>query len=335
MRHAMDPDHVVAITTIVTKQQGIAKAGVIGALWGLGHTFTIFVVGTIIILFQVTIPPRIGLSMEFAVAAMLILLGVSEFDGDPVLAAGKIHAERTSASAASIFNDSSADTQFCDSDLPTKLESVEPKLWLDRMLQTVGLYNVLRPLAIGIVHGLAGSAAVALLVMTTIRDPWWGITYLFLFGVGTIAGMMIITAVIAMPFAFTVRRFSGWSRGMAVASGLLESWIRSVPFLPDWFCGWSFLLTPAVDPAMTVKLSVPMSGDRHSLLGRSLPRNGIEEVRFGQKWLAFSSPRTPFLDSLQMAYHPGVIARWLVSKWRVSPFYGSRFAGTCEAIPGL
>jgi len=90
------------------------------------------------------------------------------------------------------------------------------------MLRAVGLYNILRPLAIGIVHGLAGSAAVALLVMTTIRDPWWAITYLLLFGIGTIAGMMIITAAIAMPFAFTGRNFSGWNRGMAMASGLLS-----------------------------------------------------------------------------------------------------------------
>jgi sulfite exporter TauE/SafE len=89
-------------------------------------------------------------------------------------------------------------------------------------VKSFGLYNALRPLVIGIVHGLAGSAAVALLVMTTIRDPWRAITYLLLFGIGTIAGMMIITAVIAMPFAFTVRRFSGWNRGMAVASGLLS-----------------------------------------------------------------------------------------------------------------
>jgi high-affinity nickel-transport protein len=86
----------------------------------------------------------------------------------------------------------------------------------------LGLYNVLRPLVIGIVHGLAGSAAVALLVMTTIRDPWWAIAYLLLFGLGTIAGMMLITGVIAMPFASAVGRFSGWNRGMAVASGLLS-----------------------------------------------------------------------------------------------------------------
>ena len=90
------------------------------------------------------------------------------------------------------------------------------------MFQGVGLYNVLRPLVIGIVHGLAGSAAVALLVMTTIRDSWQAIAYLLLFGTGTIAGMMLITAMIAMPFAITIGKFAGWNQRIAVASGLLS-----------------------------------------------------------------------------------------------------------------
>jgi high-affinity nickel permease len=196
MRHATDPDHVVAVTTIVAKQPGIGKAGLIGVLWGLGHTFTIFVVGTMIILFQVTIPPRVGLSMEFAVAAMLILLGVLNLTGTLRKLQEKV-TPNLSDEPASAF-------RFRGS------------------IQRFGVFNTLRPLVIGIVHGLAGSAAVALLVMTTIRDPWWAVTYLLLFGAGTVAGMMIITTVIAMPFAFTARKFSGWNRGMAVASGLLS-----------------------------------------------------------------------------------------------------------------
>jgi ABC-type nickel/cobalt efflux system permease component RcnA len=220
MRHATDPDHVVAVTTIVTKQPGIAKASLIGVLWGLGHTFTIFVVGTMIILFQVTIPPRVGLSMEFTVAAMLILLGVLNLTGTLRWLQQKFTPNSPVPIAAGIPGD--AGTPCCDSATVAQREAVPPKFWLHRTLKGFGLYNALRPLVIGIVHGLAGSAAVALLVMTTIRDPWWAITYLFLFGIGTIAGMMIITAVIAMPFAFTVRRFSGWNRGMAVASGVLS-----------------------------------------------------------------------------------------------------------------
>lgn len=222
MRHATDPDHVVAITTIVTKQQGVARAGIIGALWGLGHTFTIFVVGTIIILFQVTFSPRVGLSLELAVAAMLILLGILNLTGTLRWMQDRFTPKPQLPDTTNNPDECPAGTQLYESAATTKLKSTASKHWLNKMTQALGLYNILRPLAIGIVHGLAGSAAVALLVMTTIRDPWWAITYLFLFGVGTIAGMMIITALLSLPFAFTTRKFSGLNRGMAVASGLLS-----------------------------------------------------------------------------------------------------------------
>jgi len=196
MRHATDPDHVIAVTTIVTRQRGVAKAGIIGALWGMGHTFTIFVVGAAIILFKVAIPPRVGLSMEFAVGLMLILLGVLNLTG--ILR--RLQQEFTpSADIAP-----SGGGRF------------------ERALREMGLYNALRPLAVGIVHGLAGSAAVALVVMAAISDPWWAIAYLFLFGLGTIAGMMVMTTILALPIGYTGRRFSGWNHAMTFASGLLS-----------------------------------------------------------------------------------------------------------------
>jgi sulfite exporter TauE/SafE len=185
MRHATDPDHVIAVTTIVTRQRGTAKAAMIGALWGMGHTFTIFVVGAAIILFKVAIPPRVGLSMEFAVGLMLILLGVLNLTG--VLP--RLQREFTPAA-----------------------ETI-PRL---------GLYNTLRPLIVGIVHGLAGSAAVSLVVITAVRDPWWAIAYLLIFGVGTIAGMMVMTTVLALPIGYTGRKFSGWNNAMTLASGVLS-----------------------------------------------------------------------------------------------------------------
>src|SRR6201981_801046 len=81
IRHATDPDHVIAVTTIVSRQQSIRHAGIIGVLWGLGHTITIVRVGTGIIVFNLAIPPRIGLAMELAVGLMLILLGVLNLTG--------------------------------------------------------------------------------------------------------------------------------------------------------------------------------------------------------------------------------------------------------------
>jgi len=200
MRHATDPDHVVAITTIVARQRGVGKAGLIGALWGLGHTFTIFAVGAAIILFGVAIPPRLGLSMEFVVACMLILLGVLNLTGMLRRVQERFLANSLTPKAGKMLRANGRPDMFRD----------------------LGAFNVFRPLIIGIVHGLAGSAAVALLVMTTIRDPWWAIAYLLLFGLGTIAGMILITALIAMPIVLSQRRFSSWNQGISVFSGLIS-----------------------------------------------------------------------------------------------------------------
>src|ERR1700724_2503522 len=81
MRHATDPDHVIAVTTIVTRQKSVRHAALIGILWGLGHTITIFLVGTSIILFSVVIRARVGLTMELSVGLMLIFLGASNLTG--------------------------------------------------------------------------------------------------------------------------------------------------------------------------------------------------------------------------------------------------------------
>src|SRR5277367_5309130 len=81
MRHATDPDHVIAVTTIVSNQRNSMRAALIGAFWGLGHTVTIFIVGAGIILFNLVIPVRLGLSMELSVAVMLIFLGLVNVAG--------------------------------------------------------------------------------------------------------------------------------------------------------------------------------------------------------------------------------------------------------------
>ena len=81
IRHATDPDHVVAVTTIVSRERTIFHAAIIGALWGLGHTVTIFAVGSAIILLRLTIPPTVGLTMELSVGCMLVLLGILNLTG--------------------------------------------------------------------------------------------------------------------------------------------------------------------------------------------------------------------------------------------------------------
>ena len=210
MRHATDPDHVVAVMTIVTKQRGVAKAGVIGALWGMGHTLTIFLVGTAIILFKVSIPPRLGLSMEFAVGLMLILLGVLNLTG--VLR----WLQMRFTPSMVMPREQSAPV------IVSSADGNQEGNWLDRNLREMGLYNALRPLVIGTVHGLAGSAAVAILVMTTISDPWWAIAYLLLFGLGTVAGMAAMTTAVAYPIVYTGRKMFRWNQALSAGSGVLS-----------------------------------------------------------------------------------------------------------------
>jgi ABC-type nickel/cobalt efflux system permease component RcnA len=225
MRHATDPDHVIAVTTIVSRERKISKAALIGVFWGAGHTLTIFVVGAAIILFGVVIPPRLGLSMELSVGAMLIVLGVMNvvsFVRSLPTRAQTGYGSETLHSHAHSHGDY-IHTHHHGHQPETHQHSGEetPVAWLDRALQRFKLYRPIRPLIVGIVHGLAGSAAAALLVLATIRDPRWAVAYLLVFGAGTIAGMMLITMSIASAFQVVSGGRKFFYR-LALASGLLS-----------------------------------------------------------------------------------------------------------------
>lgn len=225
MRHATDPDHVVAVSTIVSRERSIARAGFIGVLWGIGHTLTILVVGAAIILFGLSVPPRLGLTMEFTVGLMLILLGVLNLTGvmkwmsekfspaHPKVTGGHAHLHGHGAHLHFHWHSHSSAS-------PHHSETLAPR-WMDPTAK-LGLFHTLRPLLVGLVHGLAGSAAVSLLVLSSIREPRWAVLYLLIFGVGTIAGMMLITAAIALPFSFAGYRFAWLNRSLVTGSGLVS-----------------------------------------------------------------------------------------------------------------
>ena len=227
MRHATDPDHVIAVTTIVSRQRTTAGAALIGALWGVGHTLTILVVGAGIILLGWVIPPRVGLSLELSVGVMLIVLGLMNLTGvlqritesvtPPAGAPGTVHAHPHA-------HDDYVHTHVHGHEPEAHPHAPDqtPLARLDRRLGGLGLYQAARPLVVGVVHGLAGSAAVALLVLTTIGNTAWSILYLLVFGVGTIAGMMLITAGIAWPFTYAGARFARLPHRLRVASGVIS-----------------------------------------------------------------------------------------------------------------
>ena len=212
VRHATDADHVVAITAIVSREMTIRGAVWVGALWGIGHTLTVSLFGGAIILFGIVIPDRVGMAMEFVVAVMLILLGattlfgaVQRARGEAQLRIGLRHDQHDHVHAHTLTKHGHTDEET-------------PQARLDGWLARVGAYQLLRPIVVGVVHGMAGSAAVALMVLAAIQDLWWAIAYLLLFGLGTVAGMMLITAAIAAPFVYSssrMPRFNGRLRGAA------------------------------------------------------------------------------------------------------------------------
>ena len=222
MRHATDPDHIVAVTTIVCHQQSSRSARLIGMLWGLGHSVTILIVGTAIIVFNLAIPARVGLALELAVGLMLVFLGALNLSG-----ALQWMTERMTPIIHSHAHRHGGEPHVhVHGHAPEAHLHLDPKQTggLRSALERIGPYQILRPLAVGIVHGLAGSAAVALLVLATIRDPAWALVYLLVFGLGTIAGMMLITTLIGAPFAYTGTHtnFKRFNRALAMASGLVS-----------------------------------------------------------------------------------------------------------------
>jgi nickel/cobalt exporter len=235
IRHSTDADHVVAISTIVSKQRSIRNAAVIGSVWGLGHTITIFIVGSLIILFGVEIPPRLGLSMEFSVALMLVLLGVLNLTG----AMQKVTAYFTPAISAS--ESTLVPEQKCAN--ATYMERL-----LENSVGRLGIYQCVRPLAIGLVHGLAGSAAVALLVLSTIHSPVWATVYLLIFGAGTMIGMMCMTAAIAVPLSFAGDRFAKLGKYLSAASGMVSLCFGSFLVYQLGFLGGLFTSHPQWTP---------------------------------------------------------------------------------------
>lgn len=223
-RHATDPDHVIAVTTIVARHRATAAAALIGTVWGVGHTLTLVVVGGGIVLFGWVIPRHVGLSLEFAVAVMLVALGIANLSNLPRVVRCLLPGRRTAQGGHTHAHRHGdyihTHPHGHDPEVHPHAASHTPLARLDSQLGGFTLYQLIRPLIVGVVHGLAGSPTVGLLVLTTIREPSWSLLYLFLFGIGTILGMMLITFAISWPFAF--RPSARFARGLRLASGLIS-----------------------------------------------------------------------------------------------------------------
>ena len=186
MEHALDADHVVAVSTMVSRHRTLRRSSFVGIFWGLGHTMTLFLVGLAVILFKVRIPEPLALSMEFLVGIVLVTLGASVVKG---YLTRRVHAHihRHGGEIHLHFHSHAAgEDHDHEHRLPQHRQS----------------------LLVGMIHGLAGSAPLMLLVLATIRAPMLGLLYTLVFGAGSILGMLGISTLLGLPFLLTAERFA-------------------------------------------------------------------------------------------------------------------------------
>jgi hypothetical protein len=229
MRHATDPDHVIAVTAILTRERRLAAATRTGLVWGLGHSLTVLMVGCAIIVLKIQVPVRLGLAMEFGVALVLILLGLPAagrvltamgarlgllrqpgMSPVPLRVHSHVHSHGGSAHHHVHVHEERADAAH------------RSHLFEHDFTNGPAPRSALKSFGVGLLHGLAGSAAIALFVLGAIPQPLWGVTYLAVFCLGTIAGMTLITTAIGTPMVLAAHRVGRLHRGLVLGSGLLS-----------------------------------------------------------------------------------------------------------------
>ncbi|HKA19251.1 MAG TPA: urease accessory protein UreH [Blastocatellia bacterium] len=204
LHHALDPDHLVAVSTIVSEHKSVSRSSLVGTFWGVGHTSSLLLISLIVLLLRASIPENIARWMEAPVALMLVALGITTIIRAVRERGWRIH------SHTHTHDESSPHTH-----LHIHLE--EEHAHQHRFFK-IGK----RPFVVGMVHGVAGSAALTLLVLSTIPSVALGLLYIGVFGVGSIGGMLLMSALIGLPFALTARRYAFINGGIRLVAGAVS-----------------------------------------------------------------------------------------------------------------
>jgi len=209
----------VAVATILTRERRFVDGAMIGVLWGAGHMTTLTIVGALIIGLKLTITPAVGSGLELLVAAMLILLGALRLR-DAVrsissVPAGHLVADHEHGGDAGVVH---SHPHVHGAEHAHEHAHVHPSKFLAALGWRSG-WPAGRAAVVGAVHGLAGSAAVSLLVLATLRSTASAVAYLLIFGVGTIIGMTVLTAVMAYPVSLALR-FRRARQALAFCAGI-------------------------------------------------------------------------------------------------------------------
>jgi len=208
LKHATEVDHIVAVTTIVSEQRNLLRAALVGALWGAGHTVSLIAVGIVVLALRVAIPELVASWLEFGVALMIIGLGLS--------ALVRVLRRRSDVHVHEHLHDDQPHAHIHFHEEGTEhTGSVAPHT---HAVARVGL----KPLLVGAMHGLAGSAALTLLVLTQIASPLVGLLYLFVFGLGSIFGMLLMSCLVGLPFVLGARKLTRMNYALQAAASVLS-----------------------------------------------------------------------------------------------------------------
>lgn len=197
--HAVEADHLAAVSAIVSEKKSAFSSSLVGGLWGLGHTISLFAVGGLVIFLKLQISEGIEVKLEAAVGVMLVLLGLNAIR--KLFTAETVHVHEHSHDGSTHIHlhvhDSAA--------------------------QEVSHHRLSpRSVLVGMVHGLAGSTGLMLMVVPSISSPWLALAYILVFGIGSIAGMMAMSFLMSLPIVFTANRFSVANQAIRVSAGLFS-----------------------------------------------------------------------------------------------------------------
>lgn len=195
VKHAFDADHVAAVSAMAINQS-IKKSSLLGMFWGFGHAISLLIAGFAVLLLKITITQKLALSFELIVGIMLVILGVNVL---VTLNKNRMHIHKHGNEAHIHFHSHKLIKHHQHTHLPIK-----------------------RSLFIGMVHGLAGSAALTLIVLAAVSSVFIGLIYILLFGIGSITGMMLISSIISLPFKLVPNKLQKVHKSLQLSAGLIS-----------------------------------------------------------------------------------------------------------------
>lgn len=203
LKHATDADHLAAVSAIVAERKSLWSSALVGGFWGLGHTISLFIAGIFVLLLNFQISEQTERILEFGVGIMLLLLGLNVLR--KLLQGGHLHFHPHEHGTRAHAHPHIHAHELADDDSTHHGFKFSP-----------------RSVIIGMVHGLAGSAALMLLIIPTIESRAVSLLYIIIFGIGSIAGMMIMSFLVGLPFHFTAHKLNRLNYLLQSIAGLFS-----------------------------------------------------------------------------------------------------------------